>query len=688
MRSMDGFRNLYAHGFVRIASVAPVVTPADPAANVAAILPFMREADAARAALLVTPELGVSGYAIDDLHMQSALQASVRTALASLVEASRDLSVVTLVGAPLLVGDALFNCAVAIHRGRVLGVVPKTYLPNYREYYEKRQFASALDARTATLRIGDEAVPFGPDLMFEAEDVPGFRFAIEICEDMWAPIPPSTYAAMAGATVIANLSASNITIGKADERALLCAAHSARAVCGYIYTAAGYGESTTDAAWDGQSSVFELGAKLCDSTRFASPPDLLLADIDVERIVQERLRTGTFRDCGRVHGDHLGGRRTVGFRLAPPRDIALPLVRRIDRFPYVPDDAARLDQDCYEAFSIQTQGLRRRLEASRTRRAVIGVSGGLDSTQALLVACKAFDQMGRPRSDIIGVTLPGFATSDRTRRNAHALMAELGVDAREIDIKPLANQMLADLGHPYAKGKKVYDVTFENVQAGLRTDVLFRLANQEAGLVVGTGDLSELALGWCTYGVGDHMSHYNVNASVAKTLIQHLIRWCAATGDYTTTASKVLLSIVGTEISPELIPASTKGVQSTEATIGPYALHDFFLYWTLRHGFAPSKIAFLAESAWADAATGAWPANISARDRTAYDLPTILAWLEVFARRFFATSQFKRSALPNGPKITSGGSLSPRADWRAPSDSSAEPWLADIRTLKATLGIL
>jgi NAD+ synthase (glutamine-hydrolysing) len=594
---------------------------------------------------------------------------------------------VLVVGAPLLLGDAVYNCAVVIHRGRVLGVVPKTYLPNYREYYEKRQFASALDAPFREVELLGAAVPFGPDLIFAADDLAGFRFGVEICEDMWAPIPPSTYTALAGATVIANLSASNITIGKAEERAMLCAAHSARTLCGYVYTAAGYGESTTDAAWDGQSSVFELGAKLAETERFASPPGLLLTEIDVERIVQERLRTATFRDCGRVHLEQLERRRTVRFSLEPPLDAALPLVRRFDRFPYVPDDAARLDQDCYEAFNIQTQGLRRRLEASKTKRAVIGVSGGLDSTQALLVAARAFDQMGRPRKDVLGVTLPGFATSAGTKSNAHALMKELGVEAREIDIRPLANQMLADIGHPFAKGEKVYDVTFENVQAGLRTDLLFRLANQEGGLVVGTGDLSELALGWCTYGVGDHMSHYNVNASVAKTLIQHLIRWCARTGDYSKAASRVLLSILDTEISPELVPAGAGGVQSTQAAIGPYALHDFFLYWTLRCGFAPSKIAFLAEAAWSDAAAGAWPTNTPDTARIAYDLPTILKWQEVFAHRFFATSQFKRSALPNGPKITSGGSLSPRADWRMPSDSSAEPWLADLRALKARLGL-
>jgi NAD+ synthase (glutamine-hydrolysing) len=375
------------------------------------------------------------------------------------------------------------------------------------------------------------------------------------------------------------------------------------------------------------------------------------------------------------------------FYLAPDRASELRLTRPVDRFPYVPDDPERLDQDCFEAYNIQVQGLRRRLEATGVKKAVIGVSGGLDSTQALLVAVRAFDLMKRPRDHIIGVTMPGFATTDGTKSSAHALMAELGVDAREVDIKPLAMQMFKDLGHPFAKGEEVYDVTFENVQAGLRTDYLFRLANREGGMVVGTGDLSELALGWTTYGVGDHMSHYNVNASVAKTLIQHLIRWSAASGHYSKAAGKVMADILSTEISPELIPGRDGAIQSTEGTIGPYRLHDFFLFYTLRYGFSPSKIAFMAETAWSDASRGAWPVHTADRDRIAFALPEIVKWLEVFANRFFATTQFKRSVAPNGPKVTSGGSLSPRGDWRAPSDSSAAPWVDDIKRLKANLGL-
>jgi NAD+ synthase (glutamine-hydrolysing) len=685
---MAEFRNIYRHGLIRAAAASPRVALADPGANARETIDLMRRADEASAALFVCPELGLSGYTLDDLHMQGALLASVRIALTKIVEASRTLMPVCIAGAPLQAGDAVFNCAIVFHRGRVLGVIPKTYLPNYREFYEKRQFASALDAVGDTIAVLGDSVPFGVDLIFEARDLPAFRLAVEICEDVWAPLPPSTFTALAGATVIANLSASNITIGKAAERDMLCLSHSSRAMCGYIYAAAGYGESTTDTAWDGQVAVYELGGVLAASDRFPDASTFLLADIDCERISQHRLRQGTFRDCGRVHGDQVKEMRRIAFDLAAPLDAHLPTIRRTDRFPYVPDDAARLDQDCFEAYSIQVQGLRRRLESSGVPKAVIGVSGGLDSTQALLVAVRAFDLMKRPRTDIIGVTLPGFATSDHTRSSAWSLMKELGVDAREIDIKQLANQLLSDIGHPFAKGEKLYDVTFENVQAGVRTDLLFRLANQENGLVVGTGDLSELALGWCTYGVGDHMSHYNVNSSVPKTLIQHLIRWTARSGHFSKTAAKVLDAILETEISPELVPADASGaIQSTEGTIGPYNLHDFFLYHTVRDGFAPSKIAFLADAAWSDASHGHWPVNIPDARKAAYDLPVILKWLDGFARRFFQTSQFKRSAVPNGPKTTSGGSLSPRGDWRAPSDSSAAPWLTDLARLREELGV-
>ena len=676
------FDNLYAHGFVRVAAASPRVHLADPAANARETVELARKADKSGAALVVFPELGLSGYTLDDLHMQSTLLTAVREAIAHVRNASRSLAPVIVVGAPLEVGPAIHGCAVVIHRGVILGVVPKTYLPNYREFYEKRQFAMAPDATVDEITLADEIVAFGTDLTFEASDIPGFSLAVDICEDVWSPLPPSTFAALAGATVIANLSASNVTIGKAAERDMLCLSQSARASCGYIYAAAGYGESTTDTAWDGQLAIYELGAKIAESDRFPDGSVLLTADMDVARIQQDRLRNGTFRDTARNHKRRLN-RRRIHFAAAPERDAPLPLARHVDRFPFVPDDEALLDQDCFEAYNIQVQGLRRRLEASGVKKAVIGVSGGLDSTQALLVAVRAFDMMGAKRKDIIGVTMPGFATTDGTKSNAHALMKELGIDAREIDIKPMANQMLADLDHPFAKGKKVYDVTFENVQAGLRTDYLFRLANKEGGMVVGTGDLSELALGWCTYGVGDHMSHYNVNGAVAKTLIQHLIRWSAASGHYSEAAADVMRAILDQEISPELIPAGKDGkIQSTEDTIGPYNLHDFFLNQVIRWGANPARIAFLAHAAWGDAKSGEWPTHVAHKDRVAYDMAEIVKWLEVFTKRFFLTSQFKRSAVPNGPKVTSGGALSPRGDWRMPSDSSATPWLDEIAKLK------
>jgi NAD+ synthase (glutamine-hydrolysing) len=460
----------------------------------------------------------------------------------------------------------------------------------------------------------------------------------------------------------------------------LCDAQSRRCIAAYLYAAAGHGESTTDLAWDGQLSVHELGQCLAQSERFATEATYVTADIDVERLRLERLRVGTFRDNAAHYADTLETFRRIEFHLDAPVSGAVPLKRLLARFPFVPADETKLDDDCFEAYNIQVKGLLTRLQSSGVQKVVIGVSGGLDSTQALLVAVRAMDLMQAPRKNIIAVTMPGFATSAHTKASAIALMDGLGVDRRELDIKPAANLMLKDIGHPYGRGEAVYDVTFENVQAGLRTDYLFRIANFEGGLVLGTGDLSELALGWCTYGVGDHMSHYNVNASAPKTLIMHLIRWVAARGFYGDAVGETLRNILATEISPELVPADESGkTQSTEASIGPYALHDFALFYITRFGLKPSKVAFLAVSAWSDAKKGAWPDGVREADRVAYDLPTIKRWLEVFLFRFFTTSQFKRSAMPNGPKITSGGALSPRGDWRAPSDGNAKIWLEELK---------
>jgi NAD+ synthase (glutamine-hydrolysing) len=671
------FNSLYSHGFMRIGAAAPRVSVGDPAANAEAILALASKADAEKAALVVFPELCVSAYAIDDLLHQDALLDAVETQLGLIAEASSALFPVLVVGAPLRHGARLYNTAVVIHAGEIRGVVPKAYLPNYREFYEKRHFAPGAGVRGQTIAVAGRAAPFGVDLLFRsAGDLPA-TFHVEICEDVWLPIPPSSHAALAGAEVLVNLSASNITIGKADTRRLLCASQSARAIAAYVYAAAGLGESTTDLAWDGQAEIFENGALLAASDRFVADV-LTLADVDLGRLRAERMRVNSFGDNAAAEARPDRPFREVPLALAPPAE-PVKLARTVERFPYVPADPARLAQDCYEAYNIQVEGLAKRLQTTGSKTLVIGVSGGLDSTHALIVAARALDKLNRPRDQILAFSLPGFATSEATRANALALMKAIGATPGEIDIRPAARQMLTDLGHKFAAGEPVHDVTFENVQAGLRTDYLFRLANHHRGLVVGTGDLSELALGWCTYGVGDQMSHYNVNASVPKTLIQHLIRFVAASGDVDAEAAAILEAILGTEISPELVPPDASGaIQSTEAIVGPYALQDFNLYYTTRYGFAPSKVAYLAHHAWGDALAGEWPVNTPQSARRAYSLAEIRGWLEVFLTRFFAFSQFKRSALPNGPKISSGGSLSPRGDWRAPSDGSAAPWLAEL----------
>ncbi len=671
------FFSAYDQGFTRVATCTVPVAIADPATNAARTIEQAQRCAQDHVAVAIFPELGLTGYAIDDLLLQDPLMDASLEALASVVAASADLLPVLVVGLPLRSGNRLYNCAVIVHRGVVLGVAPKSYLPNYREFYEKRHFASGADQRGQFIELLGERVPFGPDLTFAATDVLGLVLHVEVCEDVWVPIPPSAPAALAGATVIANLSGSPINIGKAAERHTLCMQASSRQICAYLYAAAGQGESTTDLAWDGQTMIYELGVILAESERFTKVARASVADIDLDRIRQDRLRNGSFDDNRHAYADRTSAIRTIGFTLAPPHtDIGLR--RAVDRFPFVPDDPADLAQDCYEAYSIQVSGLERRLSAIGDPKVVIGVSGGLDSTHALIVAARAMDQLGRPRSDILAYTLPGFATSDHTKSNATALAQALGVSFEEIDITPAARQMLADMEHPFAGGEPVYDVTFENVQAGLRTDYLFRLANQRGGIVLGTGDLSELALGWCTYGVGDHMSHYTVNSGVPKTLIQHLIRWVISSSMFTDDVGVVLQSILDTEITPELVPADGDEHQSTQAQIGPYELQDFHLHYTLRYGFRPSKIAFLAWHAWHDAEAGVWPPGFPINERRAYSLGEIRGWLELFVKRFFGFSQFKRSALPNGPKVSTGGAVSPRGDWRAPSDGNARAWLAEL----------
>ncbi len=660
MARNDDFFNLYRHGFARVALATPLVRIGDPMANAGATLALMREAAKKKAIVAVFPELGLSAYSCEDLFHQQALLRATEEALVWLLARSKNLPIAAFVGLPLVADGLLYNCAALICRGELLGLVPKTYLPNYREFYELRQFTPGGDG-VKDIFFDGRAVPFGP-LIFRLQENPRLRLFAEICEDLWVPAPPSSYAALAGATVIANLSASNVVVGKHQYRRDLAANQSARCIAAYLYSAAGAGESTTDLAWDGHAMAFENGSLLAESERFATRAQLTYADLDLERLEADRMRQNSFGESARRHAGEVGKFRMVDFSLDIPAG-KIPLERQIPRFPYVPSDPATRDARCEEVYRIQVAGLATRMRATGTKKLVIGISGGLDSTQALLVSTRVMDELGLPRGNILAYTMPGFATSTRTRSTAWQLMRAVDASPEEIDIRPSCMQMFKDLGHPYAKGRKQYDIAFENVQAGERTSHLFRLANHHGGLVVGTGDLSELALGWATYGVGDHMSHYNVNVSVPKTLVQYLIGWVAKSGQFGEAVNKALLRVLATEISPELKPN-----QKTEDVIGPYELQDFFLYYTLRFGYTPSKVAFLAAHAW----------------QGKYKLGEIRRWLEVFLRRFFQTSQFKRSALPNGPKVGSGGSLSPRGDWRAPSDGNATAWLSDLKKVPSS----
>ncbi|NDV93110.1 NAD(+) synthase [Alteromonas sp. 345S023] len=687
MSTNHSFNNIYTHGFARVAVCIPEVKVADPVYNAEQIIELAKRADKQHTAVCLFPELGISAYSCGDLFHQDALLDACLEAIESVKVASKSLRPLLLIGAPLQIEGALYNCAIAIHNGKVLGAVPKTYLPNYREFYEKRQFASGRDCVLSEIKLLGERVPFGADLIYNAVDVKHLRIHSEICEDLWTPIPPSTYAALAGATLLTNLSASNITVDKARYRKDLCARQSGACVAAYMYAAAGPGESTTDLAWDGHGLIFENDNLLTEAGRFTPQADLLVADIDLERLSQDRMRLTSFHDSVSAHRDKVARVRRIDFTLNPPK-VGLPLLREANRFPFVPSNTDDLDTRCYETYNIQIHGLEKRLSASGFTKLVIGVSGGLDSTHALIVAAKTMDRMNLPRSNILAYTMPAYATSSKTKSNAHKLMESLDVSAKEIDIQPSCDQMLKDIEHPYAKGEEVFDVNFENVQAGERTSHLFRLAGQNHALVLGTGDLSEIGLGWMTYGVGDHMSHYNVNSSVPKTLIQHLIRWIAGQEEFDTDTRNVLMDIVNTEISPELVPGkddAEEPSQKTEDKIGPYELQDFNLYWITRYGVRPSKVAFLAYHAWHDVSKGSWPSTLPVENRTDYSLEQIKHWLEVFCYRFFKISQFKRSALPDGPKVGSGGSLSPRGDWRAPSDAEAVVWLKEVENIPTRL---
>jgi len=656
------FFNPYSHGFVRLGVATPLVRVGDPQYNLDASFELLQRAARERVLLTVFPELGLSAYSCEDLFHQQALIDAAEAALAELLRRTRNLRAAALVGLPVAREGRLFNCAALIAQGRLLGVVPKTYLPNYREFYEGRQFTPGDAIAMREIGLAGQTAPFGTDLIFRHAQNRDFVLHVEICEDLWVPAPPSSYATLAGATVVANLSASNIVVGKEGYRHQLVGNQSARCIAAYLYSASGQGESTTDLAWDGHAIIYENGTLLAESKRFAADPQLAFADVDLGRLQADRLRQNTFGATALRHRSEIERFRSVEFSL-PVSGGRLPLARRVEKFPYVPSDAANRDLRCEEVYRIQVQGLTTRMRHTGTKKLIIGVSGGLDSTQALIVCARAMDELKLPRRNILAFTMPGFATSSRTKNQAWQLMRAVGATAEEIDIRPSCLQMLKDIGHPFAKGKKVYDIAFENVQAGERTSHLFRLANQHGGFVVGTGDLSELALGWSTYGVGDHMSHYNVNASVPKTLIQYLIAWAAESKEFSPDVQRALRRVLETDISPELIP----GKQKTESSVGPYELQDFHLYYTLRFGYAPAKVAFLCWSAW--------------RDK--YKLAEIRKWLGVFLRRFFQMSQYKRSAIPNAPKVGSGGSLSPRGDWRAPSDGNADVWLKALEDVPA-----
>lgn len=639
------------NGFFRVVAAVPAVQPADCETNVASIIALLDDLRKVSPSLVVFPEMSVTGYTCGDLFHNRTLLDGVVRAIERLDRYSRVCDMAFVVGAPVEHCGALYNCALVFCHG-LIAVVPKTYVPNYNEFYEKRWWASALEANAEVALCG-RMIPFGTHLLV---DCLGVRVGVEICEDLWTPIPPGTYAAMAGAEVIVNISASDDLIGKYDYLTSLIKQQSARTIGAYVYASAGYGESSTDLVFDGKAIVAENGSLLVSNSRWQLKPQYSVADIDIEAIRRDRLHTTSFTDCARRSG--LRQYETVTASLAARRDDGT-LYRRVNPLPFVPADTDGLDERCDEIINIQATALCRRLDFTHCRSLTVGISGGLDSTLALLVAVRAFDRLGLDRKGIIGVTMPGFGTTDRTHDNAVALMESLGVTMREISIVAAVNQHFADIGHDPAN----HDVTYENSQARERTQLLMDIANQTGGMVLGTGDLSELALGWATYN-GDHMSMYGVNAGVPKTLVRHLTAYFAKTAD-DTRVRDILLDIVDTPISPELIPAAADGTikQKTEDLVGPYELHDFFLYYMLRYGFTPRRVFFLARKAFAGK----------------YADDVIKHWMKTFYRRFF-NQQFKRSCLPDGPKVGSV-CLSPRGDWRMPSDASSRLWLEECDRL-------
>ncbi len=639
------------YGFVKVASAIPRVRVADCAFNASQIEKEIIIADGKGVEIIVFPELCLTGYTCGDLFAHSLLLESAELGLMQILNNTRQLDIISILGMPVPLNGMLLNAAVVIQKGKVLGVVPKTYLPNYKEFYEKRWFTSASEVMEPMVRLCGQNVPLNACLLF---DTAGTTFGIELCEDLWAPIPPSSALALQGAEIIFNLSADNEGVGKHNYLRSLIAQQSARCIAGYVFSSCGFGESTTDVVFAGNALIYENGTLLASGERFSFEEQVVTSEIDVERLRTERRVNTTFASCRAQTAQ--GVARHVATEYVNARD--LQLTRTFDPHPFVPQ-GPMLDERCEEIFSIQVSGLAQRLTHTHAKSAVVGISGGLDSTLALLVCVQTFDKLGLSRKGIIGVTMPGFGTTDRTHSNAVDLMESLGVTIREVSIKDACLQHFKDIGH----NPEVHDVTYENSQARERTQILMDIANQTNGLVIGTGDLSELALGWATYN-GDHMSMYGVNASVPKTLVKHLVKWVAENG-MGEASRKTLLDIVDTPISPELIPADEDGNirQITEDLVGPYELHDFFLYYFLRFGFAPSKIYFLAVRTF----------------KGVYDEETVKKWLQTFCRRFF-NQQFKRSCLPDGPKVGSV-SLSPRGDWRMPSDASSALWLNDVAPL-------
>jgi len=648
---------LYKHGFARVAAASPELRVADCTYNAGKILETIRQAEEQQVEYLVLPELCITGYTCADLFIQRKLLDSALRALELIAEGTAGKDLVAIVGLPVDIKGRLFNCAAVLQNGHVLGLVPKTCIPGYSEFYEPRWFAAAEELEVSEVRIGGNVVPVGNDLMFVSEEDDNLAFGVEICEDLWVPVPPSSLLAQAGAVLLFNPSASNELVGKADYRRQLVSSQSASCVAAYVYAGSNTGESSTDLVFGGHSLIAENGQMLAESERFTHETRLIHADIDIPRLQYSRMIMGTFR----------AGRGSRGYRAIRFRDpsesvtAGRELARTVDASPFVPGNPLVRDERCQEILSIQTSGLMKRVRHIGVKQLVIGISGGLDSTLAFLVAVRAMQRLGRPASDVLAVTMPGFGTTSRTYDNAVGLIKALGATLQVVDIKAACLQHFTDIGHD----PEQHDLTYENVQARERTQILMDLANKNGGIVVGTGDLSELALGWCTYN-GDHMSMYGVNGGIPKTLIQYVVRWYAD-HEADEAARGYLLSIIDTGISPELLPPSPTGeiVQLTEDILGPYVVHDFFLYHMLRTGAGPSKILYLAQEAFGKGYTRA----------------QLVGWLKVFYTRFF-TQQFKRSCLPDGPKVGTV-SLSPRGDWRMPSDASAALWLREVEELEA-----